>query len=256
MLRRRGPAGLCLAVAALALFAGCNSEPKLVPPAEVTTPYDASRSEPLWAVVPLRNETGTTSADVLAISDKVVAAAAQVHGVRTLPLNRSIAAMQALNLPDLASPAEAKALAKQLGVDGLLIGSITAYDPYDPPKLGIALALFQIEGGAQLGTQPSIDPHALEGQPTDYHYFPRSAHAEAPASVVSEYLDGKNQGVQIELRDYAQGRTNPQAVLGWRRYLTSMDLYSEFAAWHAVRSLVNREWVRLTGSLPVAKPKK
>jgi hypothetical protein len=259
MLKSHRLPGLCLAVGAalvsLASVLGCSSEPKLVAPAEVRTPYDTSRAEPLWAVVPLRNESGTTSADVLAISDKVVAAAAQVRGVRTLPLNRTIAAMQSLNLPELSSPAEATALAKQMGVDALILGSITAYDPYDPPKLGLALALYPMPGAPGIGSQPPVDPHALEGRPTDYQYFPRSNHAEAPAAVVSEYLDGKNQGVQIDLRDYAKGRHNPEAALGWRRYLTSMDLYSEFAAWHAVRSLVNREWVRLTGSPPAAKKK-
>jgi hypothetical protein len=241
-----------LGALALASFS-CSTEPKLIAPKDTAAPYDTSRSEPLWAVVPLRNESGTTSVDVFEISDKVVGAASQVRGVRTVPLNRTIAAMQALNMAELASPADAKALAQQLGVDALILGSITAYDPYNPPKLGLALALYPRAGGP--GQMDAVDPHTLEGQPTDYRYFPRSAHADAPASVVSEYLDGQNNGVLIDLRTFATGRVDPKSALGWRRYLTSMDLYSEFAAWHAVRSLVNREWVRLTGSVPAEKKK-
>jgi len=55
-------------------------------------------------------------------------------------LNRTIAAMRALRMSDLKSPAEVRQLASELGVDGVIVGSITAWDPYDPPKLGIALA--------------------------------------------------------------------------------------------------------------------
>jgi hypothetical protein len=240
------------ALCALALSVlGCAGEPRLVQPSQTSAPYGTSGSEPLWAIVPLRNEAGTTAVDTLEISDKVFAAASQVRGVRTVPLNRTLAAMQALNMTELATPADARLLAKQLGVDALVLGSITAYDPYNPPKLGLALALYQRAAGGPAAAP--IDPRTLEGQATEYRYFPRSAHADAPAAVVSEYLDGKDQGVLMDLRAYARGRHDPKAARGWRRYLTSMDLYSEFAAWHAVHSLVDREWVRLTGTVPAAR---
>ena len=35
------------------------------------------------------------------------------------------------------------------------------------------------------------------------------------------------------------------SALAWRRYLASMDLYSEFAAWHTVGHLIDHEWIRL-----------
>lgn len=248
------PLRLLLSACALtaAALAGCRTEQELVPPSVITSPYDASHGPPLWAVVPLRNESGTTSVDALEISDKVVAAASQVRGVRTLPLNRTLATMRAMNLTELASPADARALAQAMGVDGLILGSITAYDPYNPPKLGLALALYMRPG--QPG-QTDVDPRALRAQPTDYNPFPRSSSPDAPASVISEFLDGKDHGVQVDLREYARGRHEPNAALQWRRFLTSMDLYSEFAAWHAVRSLVDHEWVRLLGSVPATNRK-
>ncbi len=230
------------------LIFGCaGTEPKLKPPQTLVAPYDVSRGEPLWAVVPLRNESGTTIADPYLVSDKVVAAASQVRGVRCLPLNRTIAAMRALDLTDLSRPEEAEALAKALGADGLIVGSITAYDPYNPPRLGLALALYTRPGfsGRPLANTGGVDPRRLTYQPTDYKYFPRSVHGEAPASVISEYLDGKNHQVLMDMQSYAEGRHAEGTALGWRRYLVSMDLFCEFGAWHGVNRLLEHEWIRM-----------
>jgi len=63
--------------------------------------------------------------------------------------------------------------------------------------------------------------------------------------VISEFLDGKNHQVVMDVQAYATGRHDPNSALAWRRYLASMDLYSEFAAWHAVGRLIDHEWIRL-----------
>lgn len=253
---RHAGAALSLCLSSLLALSGCTPQDKLIQPSALIAPYDASHGEPLWAVVPLRNESGTSAADAWEISDKVVAAASQVKGLRTVPLNRTLAAMRSLNMTELASPADARLLAQEMGVDGLIVGSITAYDPYNPPKLGLALALYARSGSlGQIGQQ-AIDPKSLRYQPTDYQYFPRTTYTDAPTAVISDYLDGKNQAVQTDLRAYAKGRHDPAAALAWRRYLSSMDLYSEFAAWQAVGHLIDHEWLRLSGALPNRDKKK
>jgi hypothetical protein len=235
---------------AAVLLAGCaaSHEPVLSAPHTLSVPYDTAKGEVLWAVVPLRNESGTTLVDTLEVSDKVVHAAAQVQGVRALPLNRTIATMRSLKMQDLATPADAKRLATEMGVDALLVGSITAWDPYDPPKLGLALALYARTGAMDQRGPATIDTRTLQYQPTDYQYFPRSSFDSAPSSVVSEFLDGKNHQVLMDLKNYATGRHDPTAALAWRRYLASMDLYTEFGAWHAVGRLIDHEWIRLAGA--------
>jgi hypothetical protein len=100
-----------------------------------------------------------------------------------------------------------------------------------------------------------LDVRALRYQPTDYQYFPRSAFSDAPASVVSEFLDGKNHQVQMDLQRYARGRHDPASALGWRRYLASMDLFSEFGAWHAVERLLAHESIRLARAALAQNPK-
>jgi hypothetical protein len=243
-----------LSFALALLLAACAAKgPRLTPPQELVAPYDTARGEVLWGVVPLRNESGASVVDALGVSDKVAAAAAQVRGVRAVPVNRTIAAMRALKLTEIKGPEDLQTLATEMGVDGLIVGSITAWDPYDPPKLGLALALYARPGAMDRRGAEALDTRRLEYQPTDYQYFPRTTYKETPASVVSEYLDAKNHAVLEQLQSYAQGRHDPTSAYGWKRYTASMDLFTEFAAWHAVSRLLDHEWIRLAGPPPQEK---
>jgi hypothetical protein len=234
-----------------AVLAGCAcSDQKLVAPAVTVAPYDISRGEVLWAVVPLRNESGTSLVNIGALSDKLVKAVEEVRGIRAVPLNRTIQAMQALGMPTLQNPADARKLAQAMGVDAVLVGSITAYDPYTP-ELGLAVALYSRPGAMAQGQQHNLDTRTLTARPTDTDpsLWTRN---EGPIAVVSEQLDAKNNQVLLDLKAYAQGREKGPSALGWKRYAASMDLFSEFAAYHAVDGLVKQEWTRLPGGVGVA----
>jgi hypothetical protein len=224
-------------------------------PHALVAPYDNSRGDVLWAVAPLRNEVGTSIIDVYQVSDKIVAAASQVQGVRCLPLNRTIAGMRSMNIQELSSPEEAQKLATLLGADAIIVGSITEYEPYNPPRLGLALALYSRPGLLDKGGGAQIDTRQLTYQPTDYHYFPRSTYKDAPESVVSEFLDGKNHQVMMDVQGYAAGRSDPSSAMAWRRYLASMDLFCEFGAWHCVNRLLEHEWIRVA-RVPAKEPVK
>ena len=228
---------------------GCASKPELATPRATLAPYDTSRGELLWAVAPLRNESATSTVDALAISDRVVEAVEQVKGVRAVPMNRTIETMRALKMPLVRTPGDAKKLADALGVDALVVGTITTYEPYDP-KLGLALALVPRTAAMQGGgftPAPTVDPRAVQSSATEIAPPPN---AGEPASAVSELFDGKNQSVQTDVRTFAAGRSEAVSANGWRRFLKSVDLFSEFAAYRTVDALVQAETVRLATSRP------
>lgn len=237
-------------VACCGLFSGCASSSKdaLVAPQATIAPYETN-GDVLWAVVPLRNESGTSQVDVGAISDHIVAAAEEVRGVRALPLNRTLDAMRAQRMSAIRTPGDARQLANAMGVDGIIIGSITAYDPYTP-TIGLSLALYARPGSPVDRSMKRIDPKALQASATDTTPTSGSMYVDQPMSTASELLDAKNQGVLMELKSYAEGRSDPNSALGWKRYTASMMLYSEFAAHKAVGSLVQSEWIRAAGVDP------
>ena len=232
------------------VLSGCETflkrPPEFIPPAVTVAPYQATAGEVLWGVVPLANESGTDVFDPLAVSDKLVAAAEEVDGVRTVPLNRTLQAMHALQMTDVRDPGDVARLADAMGVDGLLVGTITAYDPYDPPTIGLSIALYaRTEAMSGRPPQAALDPRALSAAATDTAPGPGGPIGDRPTALASAHLDARDHGVLIALRDYAAGRHDPATALGWRRYTASMDLYTQFATQHLVADLVRQEHQRL-----------
>ncbi|MFI4883003.1 MAG: hypothetical protein ACIAQU_10505 [Phycisphaerales bacterium JB064] len=234
-------------LALVACLVGCAKQDPLRPPQQLISPYASTPAEPVWAVVPLRNESGTTAVDVLALSDTLVATITQARGLRALPLNRSLDAMRAMEMAHPQTPADLDRLARTLGADGVIVGSVTAYDPYEP-IVGISLGLYARPGAlAHAGSEElDIDTRQLREQPTEYDYFgTQQAQGRGPASSVMMVLDGRDHDVKMRVRRYAEGRSEQVSSLGWERYLRSMPDYERFVTFEAIGQLLQREWVRL-----------
>ena len=231
-----------LILAALVLaIAGCNERPKF----DATGLYHQRQ---LWAVAPLRNESGSINADGFRVADHLARQLEEVRGIDVVSVNRVIAAMQALRLSTIDSPAEAHQLRKMLGVDALVVGTITAYEPYDPPKLALAVELFVGEGDPK--GAPIEDIRALTRAPTDQMSQPREPiGTRGPASSVSGYFDAAVPEVREHLRKYAEKRgVNAKDPDGWRIYRINMDLYTEFVAYVVSYRLMQAEIERVASS--------
>jgi len=231
----------------LAALSGCTVEELRLPQSNYA-PYQ-TRGDVLWAVAPLRNESGTSAVDPLATTDELVEALQQVEGIRALPVNRTLAAIRASGVEEIDSPAKAKEVAASLNADAVVVGTITAWNPYDPPEFGLNLALYAVSDAMRAADReggPRVDPRAIQAAPTDYT-LPRGepARDEEPLSTASEHLDGANHEVQRAVRAYAEGRHDPDGPMGWRRYLASMSLFTEFACQRLAARLLDAERIRL-----------
>lgn len=235
-----------VALAALALVLGsCAPKQTLYSPGVLVAPYESGGGDLIWAVAPLRNESGVSNVDTLWVADQLAAAVEQARGLRAMPVNRVVQTMRAMNMRGVSSEDDARTLARALGADAIIVGSVTAWDPYDPPVVGLSVALYA-EPGALTGRHDDIDPFKLSRLSTEYHDDARSRFAGRPVNVASDHLDARDHGVLLELKDYARGRSDPESALDWKIYTASMELFTQFAAHHAVRVLLDNEWVRLS----------
>ena len=193
----RFPVLLALALLPTLALAGCQTKDKFRLPTTQTSPYRA-HGEVVWAVAPLRNESGTSVVDPLVVSDELVNQIHEIRGISVIPLNRSIAAMRTLGMVAVESPADANRLADALGADGIVVGTITAWDPYQPPEIGISLALYG-RGDAMLADSwgSYIDPRGLQASPTDYQLSSSRRGVNEPLSSASAFIDGANHEVQL-----------------------------------------------------------
>jgi len=234
-----------VAVLLLASLVGCSQTTAFRTPQHLVSPYDAVGGDVLWAIAPLRNESGDNNTDPEAITQALFEAVNKIEGVTCIPPYRTSSVIRQLRMSAITSPNEAYTLAEALGADGIIVGSITAFDPYDPPTLGLTLAL---HSRAQVRANLSnVDINGLRGAPTPGLIPAGTTYRNAPNAVISYTADGNNDTVRREVHRYAEGRHDPTDALGWERYMASMDLFTEFAAHAAVARLLDRERLRIDG---------
>jgi len=233
----------------ISTLTGCKTRDKrdtFYAPTAIVAPYDTTERDVVWAVLPPRNESGTSIVRTDLVGDELVAAVQQIRGVRCLPLNRSLEVARSLGLADGPRDAgDAVRLAEALGVDGVIVASVTAYDPYDPPVLGLALALYAKPGAMANAGKTDLDAFSLTMAFTDFGRFDGVRFGGDPVTTVSEHLDARDHAVLMTVKSYAEGRSDPTSAMRWRVYTASMELYTRFAAYHSVGRLIDEEWLRL-----------
>lgn len=234
--------GLVVAMTMVAAVSGgCAARPApVVVTANLRSPYPENK---VWAVAPLSNDSGVSVIDTLALTDQIVDEVSKIRGVDVLPLNRTLDGMRAMNLARVSSTDEALTLARTLNVDGLIVGNISAFDPYSPPKLGMTLQLFSPEPRGLTNT--TVDIGALESAAREMPLAGLTVYRQ-PVAGASEIVDAQDNDVVVHLQQYAMGRSNPSTSLGWRRYLVDMDLYTHYVAYRLLDRMLEQERERIT----------
>ena len=226
----------------LAIGFGCQNrhQGRLERPSSLLAPYDTPQ---LWAIAPLANESGTTAVDRMTITDLLSEQLQQVDGVNTIPVNRVLLAMQRLGLNAVTTPQDARNLIVVLGVDGLVVGTITAWDPYQPPKLGLAVQLFTT--ASMPATNAAFDPNTARRATGETVSNPSTA---APIAQAAGIWDASNHQTLASLKSFTRGRTRLDSAYGPDLYLVDMDLYTQFVAHRLVEKLLRNEHSRLVAA--------
>jgi hypothetical protein len=190
----------------------------------------------VWAVVPFRNESGVSSVDTLGIADDFVVTIDDVVGLQCIPLNRTIAGLRALGMAGVASDADARALMAVLQVDGLVVGTVTAYDPYRPIELGVAAQLYSAASRSPTAADPDTLTLAIrESTGAD------QGSNIGPSAQFSRVYSGSNHEVIARVRDFAAGRHQPKSGFRDEIYLSSMTTFRRFVAFEVVGGLISIE---------------
>lgn len=195
----------------------------------------------LWAVVPPTNESGVSLVDTARLADMISQEAQRVHRVDVLPVNRVLAGMSQLGLARVTSSGDATALMALLGADGLIAGTVTAYDPYPPPTLGLALQLFSTTGEDD---RSGFDPSQLS-RTTSGQVLPGQYASSVPVAQAAGIFDARDQPTLRQLREYAATRHLSESAYGSDIYLVSMDLFAQFVSHRLIRDLLHQEQTRL-----------
>jgi hypothetical protein len=229
-----------LLTAKMLLISGCSlmTGPGAKP---LQSPYPTQR---VWAVAPLRNESGNVQANGHTLADHLARQLENASNLDVLPVNRTLAAMEALDITTVSNPAQARQVLASLGADALVIGTITAYDPYDPPKLGLAIELYV---NKRVEYFDSLDVRKLARAATSQGALPPPpGMRQPPSNIISAFFDAANPDTRYRLMRYARDRSQEHQHRDqpWQIYRINMDLYSEFVSyvmsWRLLRAETQR----------------
>jgi len=189
------------------------------------------------AVAPAINQSGSTDFDPDRFADRMASELSYADGVSVIPVSRVLAVLLADGLERIESPAHALEVARSVGADGILVFSVTDYDPYDPPRIGISAQLY----GA--GTCPgveSLDPVALSrvgrltASPPRTHRRHRRVLAET-----QQVFDASHESVVRDVKRYAALRGADDSPFGWRRYVVSQQGFIQYCCHATIQELLD-----------------
>ncbi|MFK7960786.1 MAG: hypothetical protein AB8G96_09700 [Phycisphaerales bacterium] len=231
MRRRSLDRGIVLALLTLAglVFGGCVHDDVLRDPVALEAPWSGSV---LYGVAPVINESGTTVADSLKIADAIHGEVQRIDGVDAVPVNRVINAMRELNLRRVSSEHEAQAICRVLNLDGLVVGTVSTWNPYRPMVLGLALELHRRDApaaSAGVAAAVAMRPGAVAPDPSE------QAGGVISAAAV---FDASNHRTLKSLRHYADARHAPDQAYGPDLYLVSIDRFTQFAAHRLLETMI------------------
>ncbi|MAE63558.1 MAG: hypothetical protein CMJ18_04745 [Phycisphaeraceae bacterium] len=236
----------------LAALTGCTVTPgkaKVDP-----GPYD---QRVVYAIAPPLNESGSLHVDPPLLADHLARAFENVRNIDVLPVNRTLAAMEQRGLTRIMAPSQALDLLRALDADALVIGVVATYDPYDPPKMAMALDLYYRDG---FNPHTGVDPRVLTRAASGPQTTPAPGATGQPVTAVSGSFDAADPRVRWALKNYAWDRGDDVEEPIWRRlvpnpsamrrhqaqiYRISMDLFSQFVTHEMGWRLIEAERRRL-----------
>ncbi|MGH9817836.1 MAG: hypothetical protein ACRD6I_17325 [Candidatus Acidiferrales bacterium] len=215
---------------------GCQSRQRMEPHLHAS-PYPGTQ---LWAVAPFLNESGVSIVDTARIADLFTEEVQQVDGIDAVPVNRVILAMRQLNIAAVLSSSDATALIEALNVDGLVVGTVTAYDPYNPPTFGLAVQLFK----PNLVPQAQLDPRDLTRQATGDVEL-GALNDVSPTAQAAGIFDARSERTRMWIDEYAIGRTPKDSAYGAEIFLVRKELYTKFVSYRRIGQLLSAQHARV-----------
>jgi len=169
--------GLCLACLTQL---GCNLLPQRLDRPHIHNPFPQLRKV---AVVPFFNQSGFSQLNGAEVANSYRHQLQQIPGFEVLPVGVVDHHLARNPIPVDQAP-DFQQLAQDLGVDAIIVGSITDFDPYYPPRLGLAVRWY----AANPGFHPIPPGYGLPWGTAEEEYIPDDLKFEAEFALAREQL--------------------------------------------------------------------
>ena len=149
----------------------------------------------LVAVLPFYNQSAEPTVDGEAIAVAYYNELQAIPGFEVVPVGVSRRLLDGTGL-EPRSPEEFQKLARMMGVDAVLVGSITEYSPYYPPRIGLSVDWY----AANPGFHPIPAGYGLPWNTPQEEFIPTSLVQEAEFALAREQLKTQSPEIPAEIR--------------------------------------------------------
>ncbi len=175
-----GPWVSALAIMVLLCQSGCTLFPQRLDRPEIHNPFPQLRK---IAVVPFFNQSDFPRINGADVADSYRHQLQQIRGFEVLPIGVVDNYLAKRPIPVDQAP-DFQQMARDLGVDAVVVGSITDFDPYYPPRMGLAVRWY----AANPGFHPIPPGYGLPWGTAEEEYIPEDLRFEAEFALASEQL--------------------------------------------------------------------
>ena len=237
MARIRTATILALALAVAALGGCAPITDRLEWPSEVL--FNSLAGVETIVVAPMMNLSTTRDVDLIEATNTLASELQQVRGVTVVPLGRVYQYLSENRLATVGSPEEARQLAKAFGAQACIVAAVTEYDPYNPPRLGLAVQMFTVGQLPPPSGTPGFDPVQAEqaGMPLA---APQTGEAR-PRDVLSHVFSGRNLEVEHLAQRYARERLADSSPFGWRRFVADQHEIVRLSCYGMIREMLGAQ---------------
>jgi len=186
------------------------------------------------AVAPAINLSGSADFDRNRFADLMASELSYGAGISVIPVSRVLTMLSARGMSGVESPSQALELAKLLGANAVLVFSVTEYDPYEPPSIGITAQLF----GTRPGQGGGLDPIALSRSASVTAESRRGASKRVLAQT-QRVFDASHDAIVKDIRRFAAQRDADDSPYGWKKYVVSQQAYVRYCCYATIRDLLN-----------------
>lgn len=192
-----------------------------------------------FAVAPVLNYSGQPDLDPLRLADLLASELTYVPGAAVLPVSRVAAVLLSQGKTQVDSPEHARALARQIGADALIIGGVTEYDAYSP-TVGLVLQMYLTDSAE--GASLNLGEARFRSSP---YVAVRATPAAGPSAQVQGTYNAMHKSVVDRVQAYARERSETDHPDGWRQYTQVQSLFIRFCWNDALRAMLDQDpWKR------------
>jgi len=187
------------------------------------------------AVAPFFNLSPHPAVDGSAVGTTFFGELQQLDGVTAIPVGVVEALMKEKRL-SLNDPDEALQIARMLGADAVVVGAITDYDPYYPPRVGMALQVY-----TPATSDPSKMPSLLELARRPEESAPAGQdRPDKPRFRAVRIFDSSQSRVRDKVKRYAMYHTGSERPGEWRSFMRRSDDYMRFCCHEMIREVFGK----------------